>query len=623
MSNNDDYNLDFSAIKAKYNLNEDQMNSFKIMLNNNFVFLTGQAGTGKSYLLNSYIDFIKNLGGGVMVTAPTGVAALLLHGSTLHRTFRIPVPIKQAHYSKDEIMGILCDGKKSRLLDKLAYTDILVIDEISMCRIDVFEYVMNIIKVYNEMTPNNIVKVVLCGDFLQLPPVLGEHEKKYFKELRGNENIFPFQSSLWRELNFKTTELSTIVRQDGESEFAKNLNKARVGDKSCISYFNQFAYNKIDENAIKISGTNKSVDETNNICNEKIQGKMTVYKSTKTGDVKEGDKPTADKLELKVGTRVMSVINDSTSLRYSNGSLGTVVGFGINGVKVQFDSFYGPIEIEPYTWKMLKYEVKKEVTKDGKTIKKLSQIEVGSFTQLPLKLAFAVTIHKSQGQTYDEAEIAPFCWDYGQLYVALSRCKSEENLSLSYPIYEKYLKANPDVISFLEKNNSSIEKAGNHLSKSAKLMLDRIRKRAEKGEIEDDNGEEDYNNDIENEDAEDSDYGIFSYKDGLGEILEKARKEKEAEEKARTSKGPEKEYTNKSATIVHTDLITKKETKEEKEIRLKREVELFMQRAEFADLKELRRERRELGRQKASLIRDIYRLNKELEKLSEEVEVHR
>lgn len=619
MPNNNDHNLDFSAIKAKYNLNNDQMNSFKVMLNNDFVFLTGQAGTGKSYLLNSYINFINNLGGSVMVTAPTGVAAILLHGSTLHRTFRIPVPIKQAHYSKNEIMNILCTGKKTRLLDKLAYTDVLVIDEISMCRIDVFEYVMNIVRVYNETSPENIVKVVLCGDFLQLPPVLGDHEKKYFKELRGNENIFPFQSNLWKELNFKTTELKTIVRQDGAGEFAKNLNKARVGDKSCISYFNQFAYNKINDGAIKISGTNKSVDETNNVCNEKIQGRSVVYKSTKTGDVKESDKPTADKLELKIGTRVMSVINDTISLKYSNGSLGTVVGFGMDGVKVQFDSFPEPIEIEPYTWKMLKYEVKKEVTKDGKIVKRLSQTEIGSYTQLPLKLAFAVTIHKSQGQTYDEVEIAPFCWDYGQLYVALSRCKSGENLSLSYPIYENYLKANPSVIKFLEESNSSIEKANNKLSKSAELMLERIAKRSEE-EIEED---EDYDNDIDNDDTDDEDYGIFSYKDGLGKMLKKAREEKEAEEKASTSDGSEKTYANKSATRVHTDLITKKETKEEKDRRLKREAELFMQRAEFADLKELRRERRELGRQKASLIRDIYRLNKELEKLSEEVEDYR
>lgn len=467
--------LDFNAIKSEYNLNDDQMRAFKVMLNNDMVFLTGQAGTGKSYLLKSYIDFIKKMGGDVMVTAPTGVAALLLHGSTLHRTFQIPIPIKKAVYTKKEIKEKV-NGKLGSLL---SCADILVIDEISMCRIDVFEYVMNIIQVFNEENPENIIRVILCGDFLQLPPVLAKWEKAAFQEMRGSLDTFPFQSKKWEELGIKTVELKTIVRQDSHSEFAHNLNKARVGDTSCIKYFNKLVHNRIYGKAIKLSGTNKSVDAINNEENDKIIGESKIYIANITGEVKDSEKPTLEKLKLKSGTRVMSVINDSGaagSLRYSNGSLGTVVKMEDDYVVVKFDSFPELVDIEPYTWNIVKYDVDKVSDESGKIEKKIVERKVGSFTQFPLKLAFAVTIHKSQGQTYDKAVISPFAWDYGQLYVALSRCKNAENLSLEYPISFKYLMANPDVIEFLNNIDSSLN-YGNELSDSAVEMLDRIREK--------------------------------------------------------------------------------------------------------------------------------------------------
>lgn len=464
--------LDFGMIKSEYNLNDDQMRAFKVMLNNDMVFLTGQAGTGKSYLLKSYIDFIKKMGGDVMITAPTGVAALLLHGSTLHRTFQIPIPLRQTTYTRKEIY----DKVNGRLDSLLSCADVLVIDEISMCRIDVFEYVMSIIQVFNEENPNNIIKVVLCGDFLQLPPVLAKWEKKAFQELRGSLDTFPFQSKKWEELGIKTVELKTIVRQDSHSEFAHNLNKARVGDSSCIKYFNKLVHNRIYGKAIKLSGTNKSVDIINNEENDKIRGKSKTYIANITGEVKDSEKPTLEKLKLKSGTRVMSVINDigsSSFLRYSNGSLGTVVKMEDDYVVVKFDSFPELVYIEPYTWNIVKYDVDEVSNENGGFEKKIVENKVGSFTQFPLKLAFAVTIHKSQGQTYDKAIISPFAWDYGQLYVALSRCKSAENLSLEYPISSKYLMANPDVIEFLNKIDSSLN-YGNELTDSAIRMLDRI-----------------------------------------------------------------------------------------------------------------------------------------------------
>lgn len=499
--------LDFNAIKSEYNLNNDQMRAFKILLNNDMVFLTGQAGTGKSYLLKSYIDFIKKMGGDVMVTAPTGVAALLLHGSTLHRTFQIPIPIKKAKHSKEEIRNKM----NGRLGSILSCADILIIDEISMCRIDIFEYVMSIIQTFNEENPKNIIRVILCGDFLQLPPVLAQWEKTAFQELRGSLDIFPFQSKKWEELDIKTVELKTIVRQDSHSEFAHNLNKARIGDASCINYFNNLVHNNIYGKAIKLSGTNKSVNIINERENSKIHGISKIYIADVIGEVKDSEKPTLEKLELKPGSRVMSVINDTKSvgsLRYSNGSLGTVVKMEKDNAIIKFDSFPELVSIEPYTWDIIKYDVSKIHHEDGRIEKRIIEKKIGSFTQLPLKLAFAVTIHKSQGQTYDKVEISPFAWDYGQLYVALSRCKSADSLSLSYPISSKYLMANSDVVEFLSKVNTSLD-YGNELTDSAVKMLDRISNKKNNLQLSID-FEQDYDNKNESSQEEDnSNKGFF------------------------------------------------------------------------------------------------------------------
>ena len=475
-----DFSIDFEAIQRKYNLNEDQTNSFRVLINNDMTFLTGEAGTGKSYLLSSYIDYIENLGGTVMVTAPTGIAAVLLNGATLHRTFRIPIPIEDSSYSVRKVRGILKRNNKA-LLESLECTDVLIIDEISMCRIDVFEYVMNLIKVFNDDNPKNKVRVVLCGDFLQLPPVITSLEAELFKANRKSMDVYPFQSDMWEKMEFKTTELKTVVRQSGDNEFIENLNKARLGDDSCIPYFNQFVGKKLEGNAIMVSGTNKTVNSINEKRNSELDADAKVYKSSSIGDIKKNEMPTSEKLELKIGTRVMSIVNDYPFLRYSNGSLGTVIALDEKSVKVDFDSCPYPITIETHTWDIVKYEVVDDIENKKK---KLVQKVIGTYEQLPLKLAFAVTIHKSQGQTYEKVVVSPFSWDCGQLYVALSRCKSADGLSLEYPVMPHYLKASEEVLEFL-RNNTVLEPS-KELSESGKEFLSKIYKPPEEREDGDD-----------------------------------------------------------------------------------------------------------------------------------------
>lgn len=427
-------------------LNKDQLKAYKDLCNLDFVFLTGQAGTGKSTLLRYFIDEMKKKGTNILKTAPTGIAALILGGSTLHRTFKIPIPITERPTE-----NIYISDKLEELLD---LTDILIIDEISMCRLDVFEYVMNIIKKYNSHNPYIPIKVILCGDFLQLPPVLPEKEEEAYELIMGTTDIFAFESPIWNDMGFKTITLSEVVRQS-EPELVKNLNLARVGDSSCLNYFNTFVQNSNPE-AVFLSGRNKDVKILNKTRNDEIitNNKFT-YKSIVKGEILSSDKPCEDFLTLKVGTRVMSVLNDPNG-EYSNGSLGTVKSLSPSSVVVAFDNG-NTCYIQKHEWDINKYVVAKK-NEDGKQKKYLKLVTIGSFVQMPLKLAFAITIHKSQGQTYDSVHIDPCCWDYGQLYVALSRCKDPSKFSISKEIKEDYLKANPKVIDFLNSSENSTSK---------------------------------------------------------------------------------------------------------------------------------------------------------------------
>lgn len=428
-------------------LSRGQLEAYKALCELDFVFLTGQAGTGKSTLLKHFIKEMEKQDKSLLKTAPTGIAALVLGGSTLHRTFGIPIPITQRP-TKDIYIS-------DRLRELLDATNILIIDEVSMCRLDVFEYVMYIINKYNTYNPDKYIKIVLCGDFLQLPPVLPEKEKEAYELIMGTTEVFAFGSPIWDSIGFKTVTLTEVVRQS-EPDLINNLNLARVGDSSCLNYFNSFVQNSNPE-AVFLSGKNKDVRALNKVRNDEITAnKGYTYKSTVKGEILASDKPCDDLLTLKIGTRVMSVLNEPNG-DYSNGSLGTVKRLGYKGVEVAFDN--GNIcTIQAHEWDINKYVVDIRTDEKGKQKKYLKLITIGSFVQIPLKLAFAITIHKSQGQTYDSVHLDPCCWDYGQLYVALSRCKDPSKLSISREIKKDYLKANPKVIAFLDSSKSSINK---------------------------------------------------------------------------------------------------------------------------------------------------------------------
>lgn len=397
------------------------------------VFLTGKAGTGKSFLVDYFVE--KHPEKNIIKCAPTGVAALRIGGATIHRTFGVPI----------RLLGHNDVCSSSDKLDVLKKADVILIDEISMCRIDVFEYVIRTLKRIGIRNK----QLILVGDFYQLPPVLTDKDKYAFKDLYG-DRLYSFESEMWGCSNLITVELTEVKRQE-EIDFLRSLSNIREGNPD-FSIF-QVA-NCADDNAVSLCPTNakaKSINDEhlNRLPNHKH------YMASKTGKVEEADMLTDEKLVLAKNARVIMLVNDSEA-RWVNGSIGTVTNLSDNHITVQIDE-EGEYRVERYTWSIKEYALEE----DGETNEKhVVEKEVGSFTQFPLKLAWAITIHKSQGQTYEKVNIYNGFFANGQMYVALSRCKTLGGIHTMGNLIPSQLKCSLAVKNFMttsiEDSNSRI-----------------------------------------------------------------------------------------------------------------------------------------------------------------------
>jgi ATP-dependent exoDNAse (exonuclease V) alpha subunit len=388
------------------------------------LFITGKAGTGKSTILR---DIIPKLGACAIV-APTGVAAMNVGGATIHSLFRVPLgPIE----TKDLVVG----GRQREIMLNL---ETLIIDEISMVRSDLLNAIDYILKkARDSKVAFGGVQVIMFGDLAQLPPVVQKGDDyRFLQEYFGGE--FFFDAPVIRENPFKIIALNNVLRQK-DPAFVDALNLVRNGDPSSLPVFNEHVYGiKKGLCDILLTTTRAAAQAFNRERLGKLDTPEFVYEATIEGNFGE-DFPADKTLKLKVGARVM-ITKNNFSAGYVNGTIGRVEALYENRVIVKLKNG----EFLTITKEIWEKEVYSFV--DGRLTKEV----IGEFIQFPLKLAWAVTIHKSQGLTFDRPFIdvgsGAFC--HGQVYTALSRGTSLEGMFLKRPIYKRDLITDPQVKEF-------------------------------------------------------------------------------------------------------------------------------------------------------------------------------
>jgi len=421
---------DLSSIK----LSNEQSDVFNLLetTNDNY-YITGKAGTGKSVLLQY---FVENSGKRVVVVAPTGVAALNVGGQTIHSFFRMPFDI--------DFDDIRVDYKLREILRNI---DTVVIDEVSMVRVDLMEGISKKLQIARKNDePFGGIQMVMFGDLYQLPPVVTDGElDRYFKHNFGGYYFFNAQSI--KDSGLKIYELNIIFRQK-DHEFKRILNSIRNGvlKESDMKILNQrLRAEKPDSGYITLAGHNATVSSINHKMLSSLPGDEKTYEAEIWGSITESSFPTDKKLKLKVGAQVMMLKNDNQKpRRWANGTLGVITKLNKDVVKVSIDGVEHTVS--PATWDKIQYDYNPDE-------RELSKETVSSFKQLPIRLAWAITIHKSQGQTYQSVAVnlSDGAFAHGQTYVALSRCVSLEGLYLDAPIKRDDIIVDPEIIAFMKK----------------------------------------------------------------------------------------------------------------------------------------------------------------------------
>lgn len=387
---------------------------------NKFIFVSGVAGTGKTSLISQ----IKELYSKSMVVAPTGIAAMNAGGVTIHSLFRLPIgpmPEPAEQY-----------GFKRQLLESL---ELLIIDEISMVKADVLDSVSYSLQMHrNNNEAFGGLKIIAFGDLFQLSPVHNEDDLEILKA-NGYESSFFFQAHDIQNIQPTMLQLTKVFRQKDQN-FKNLLNNIRVGKnlKKTIDEINKACIKKATstKDHLTLTTRTENADIINRQRLSKLKGEELVYSATHEGDYfdhKKLDKqlPAPRELILKKNSRVIFVKNNGKV--WVNGTLGTVVNVESTSVLVKIDN--GEIvRVEPSVWEHFRHKLNPETEKIEREV-------VASFKQVPLRLGWAVTIHKSQGLTLDNCTVdvgEDGAFTHGQLYVALSRCRSLESLSLTRPI---------------------------------------------------------------------------------------------------------------------------------------------------------------------------------------------
>ena len=412
-----------------------------------FVFISGRAGTGKTTLVNYLRNHIQDQ---VAVVAPTGVAALQVKGMTIHSFFRFP---PRLIFPEDDIKKL----KDRRLYNKLS---VLIIDEISMVRADMIDAIDMFLRINGprEGRPFGGVQLIFVGDLFQLPPVVRPEEMEVLRE-RGYDAAFFFNAKILHRTDMTCIEVQKIFRQKDKT-FTDLLNHIRInqGAQNAIQIINETCYRPEGSNrqAITLTTTNQRADSMNAKEMRLLDTETKIYKGKIDGkfNVDERNLPSPLDLTLKLGARVMFTANDrNIPRRWMNGTLGKVIQFGSDSITVEIDMPFSEksknhhlVEVPIFSWESYQYEFDEKENQ-------IKPVVNGKFEQFPLMLAWAVTIHKSQGKTLERVnvDLSGGTFAPGQVYVALSRCTTLEGIELEQPIRISDIKTDQQVKSFYQK----------------------------------------------------------------------------------------------------------------------------------------------------------------------------
>ena len=413
---------------------------------NRCIFLTGKAGTGKTTFLRRLKDECHKQ---MAVVAPTGVAAINAEGVTIHSLFQLPpqlfLPTDEAR--RQLFAEMQMRANKQRVLRNL---ELLVIDEVSMVRADLLDTIDAVLRHFKHRPtiPFGGVQLLLIGDLFQLSPVAREEEWRLLQN--HYEGLYFFQARVFRELKPIYIEFEHVYRQTNR-EFLSILNEVRnnaLTPNSLCVLNSRYVPDFKSKSHITLSTHNSKVDAINQREMDELKGKEYTYKATITDTFPESMYPIDEQLTLKVGARVMFIKNDSsTDKLYYNGKLGVVTSLSKQAINVLCDDGT-EVNVHNEVWENIRYNA------DFGSDQVQSEI-IGTFTHYPLRLAWAITIHKAQGLTFDQLIIdAEDAFAAGQVYVALSRCRSLEGLTLLTPIPTRALMNAREVLLFTDKQDS-------------------------------------------------------------------------------------------------------------------------------------------------------------------------
>ena len=476
MTNTQQQNLDTQ--------NKQQMLAYELIANtNSSFFLTGRAGTGKTTFLRKVQKMVDKQ---FITLAPTGVAAILAGGDTIHSFFGLPMDVCTP--------GTMGKMNEARILT-LIHTDTIIIDEVSMVRcdiIDAIDYTMR--KTLRSSLPFGGKQVIFVGDMFQLPPVVKRGaERETMRDLYHTDDYFFYKADVIKRMRLVKIEFQKVYRQEDE-DFLRILENVRLNKTTPenLMHLNERVCQptKDDGTVITLASLNRTADDINQKRLAEIEAEEYIYEGTVRGKFEEKRFPVDLTLKLKVGAQVMFTRNDQQK-RWVNGTIGTVTKLSKDEIKVTIDG--GDTYVVPNcSWESYSYEYDRETQKMKKELK-------GTFTQYPLRLAWAITVHKSQGMTFDKLylDLSRGMFVAGQLYVALSRVRSLNGLFLSHCIIPQYAHTSREILAYAsgyndeQVINSEIESgkavyqllAHHDYDEAAKQYLLLVQKKAVDGDI--------------------------------------------------------------------------------------------------------------------------------------------